>query len=79
MKVELFVCFEEKSAPREECPCVLRLSIIDWRSDGRCCSRNIRVPVLLPCNASLINRPGAVQITNAGKDVALITTPKTLQ
>jgi hypothetical protein len=43
------------------------------------CSRNVRVPVLLPWNASLVNRSGAVQITNAGKDVALITTPKTLQ
>lgn len=76
MKVKLFVCFEEKSAPRKECPCVPRLSIINWRGDGRYCSRNVRV--LLPCNASLVNRSGAVQITNAGKDVALITTPKTL-
>lgn len=78
MKVK-FVCFEEKSAPRKECPCVPRLSIIDWRGDGRYCSRNVRVPVLLPWNASLVNRSGAVQITNAGKDVALITAPKTLQ
>jgi hypothetical protein len=78
MKVK-FVCFEEKSALREEYPCVPRLSVIDRRSDGRCCSRNVRVPVLLPCNAFLVNRSRAVRITNAGKDVELNTTPKTRQ
>lgn len=76
MKVKLFVCFEEKYAPREECPCVPRLSIINWRSVGRRCNRKVRVPLFLPCNASFINRSGDVQITNAGKDVALITTRK---
>ena len=38
--------------------------------------RNVRVAALLRCNASLVNRSGAVQITTAGKDVSLITTPK---
>ena len=76
MKVTLFACFEEKSTPREECPCVPRLSIINLRSAGRCCNHNVRVPVLLPCNASFVNRSGDVRITNAGKDIALITTPK---